>query len=101
LPPEVVERMRSSPDWPSMERLAHTLPYDIALAADTMLPAARLGTIAIPVVAVDGGRSPAWARNAVATVADAIPGARRVTIDGQAHGVSPDAIASVLVEHLG
>jgi pimeloyl-ACP methyl ester carboxylesterase len=90
--------MHASPMWSSMEAIAHTLPYDLAIAGDMVLPRNRLAQIAIPVLALCGGDSPAWARNAVAAVAALLPNARLVSLDGQTHAAADDVLIPVLVQ---
>lgn len=98
LPADVLEAIKQSPAWPGMVAVAHTLPYDIAVVGDDAVPVERLATITVPTLAIDGGASPAWARNALAAVAEAVPRAQRITIDGQDHGVADDAVAPVLID---
>jgi pimeloyl-ACP methyl ester carboxylesterase len=101
LPSEMVEGMRASPMWGWFTGLAHTLPYDVAICSPGMvLPADRLATIRVPTLALTGSNSPEWLHASTHAVADAIPGARFVTIDGQDHGVlqQPDALRSILTE---
>jgi len=52
----------------------------------------------VPTLAIDGGESWDWIRAATRAVADAIPGARYVTIEGQDHGVlhHPEALLPLL-----
>jgi pimeloyl-ACP methyl ester carboxylesterase len=100
-PADVVATTEQSPGWAGMVAVAHTLPYDLALVGDGSMPTARLATIAVPTLVVDGGASPDWARNAVAAVATAIPGARRLTIEGQNHGVTANLLAPALVDFFG
>lgn len=103
-PPEVVEGMRASQMWGWFTGLAHTLPYDVAVCGPgNDLPADRLATIAAPTLAIGGSLSPAWLRAAARAVADAVPGGRYVTLDGQDHGVlhQPDALRPLLVDFLG
>jgi pimeloyl-ACP methyl ester carboxylesterase len=74
--------------WGWFTGLAHTLPYDVALCGPGMvLPAGRLAVIKVPVLAIASGASPAWLRAASRAAADAISGARYMTLDGQDHGV--------------
>lgn len=56
--------------------------------------------VKVPTLLVDGGASPPVLRDATAAVAEAIPQARRQTLAGQTHDVSPDALAPVLIEFL-
>ncbi|MFB3739588.1 MAG: alpha/beta fold hydrolase [Candidatus Velamenicoccus archaeovorus] len=100
VPPEVVAQMRSSPTWPALEALAHTIAYDGAVMGDHMagrpLPRDRWVSVTIPTLVMDGGASPAWARNAVRELAEILPNARRRTLEGQAHGAAPEVLAPVL-----
>lgn len=96
VPAEMVDQMRQTPIWPAMEALAHTLMYDITIMGDNSLPTERAASVTVPTLVMDGGESPAWARNAVRALADALPAARRRTLEGQTHGVAPEAIAPVL-----
>jgi pimeloyl-ACP methyl ester carboxylesterase len=99
LPPEVTGGMRASEMWGWFTRLAHTLPYDVAVSGPGMvLPTGRLASITVPTLAIGGSQSPEWLPAAARAVADAIPGARYVTLDGQDHGVlnQPDALRPLL-----
>jgi pimeloyl-ACP methyl ester carboxylesterase len=98
LPAGMIEGMRASDFWAWFTGLAHTLPYDVALHGDYEPPAGRLATLQVPTVAVDGSQSPEWVHTATRAVADAIPGARYITLDGQDHGIlqHPEALRPVL-----
>lgn len=102
VPAEMVAEMRQTPMWPAMESIAHTLPYDLTIMEGTEygkpLPTERVTAVTIPVLVMAGGASPMWLLNAAQAVADAIPGAQYRTLEGQTHGVAPDAIAPSLVE---
>lgn len=99
VPPEMVAGMRASGMWDWFTGLAHTLPYDVALGGPGLtLPAERLARISVPVLTIGGSQSPRWLPAAARAVADAIPGARYVTLDGQDHGVlnQPEALMPLL-----
>jgi pimeloyl-ACP methyl ester carboxylesterase len=100
VPEEMIEGMRSSPMWPQMEALAHTLPYDGRVMGDTMfgrpLPAARWSAVAVPVLVMAGGVSPPWQRNAAQALVDALPHATYRTLEGQTHGFDPGPMAMEL-----
>jgi pimeloyl-ACP methyl ester carboxylesterase len=103
VPAEMVEGMRNSPTWGWLTALAHTLPYDVAVCGPgCVLPADRLATITAPTLAIAGDQSPDWLRTATRAVADAIPGARHVTLEGQDHGVlnQPEALRPLLRDFL-
>ena len=88
--------IRQSPGWPRMLELAPTLIYDLTLSNGGVVPRERLARIAVPTVAVSGGASAAGA-----AIADAIPGARHVVLDGQSHAVAHDVIAPLLIRVFG
>jgi pimeloyl-ACP methyl ester carboxylesterase len=98
MPDEVIEGMRQASYWPGMLAIAHTLAYDLALTGDGTVPVERLGAITAPTLVIDGGASPAWASRAGDAVAAAIPGARRLTLEGEDHGVDPEALAPFLID---
>ncbi|WIY06220.1 alpha/beta hydrolase [Amycolatopsis mongoliensis] len=97
----MVAMMRIMPFWAKLKRAAHTLPYDTALVvehqAGTPLPAAW-PEVKVPALAVDGGRSPDWMRNGVASLAKVLPSAEYKTLPGQTHIVKAAALAPVLTD---
>jgi pimeloyl-ACP methyl ester carboxylesterase len=96
VPPDVLAAMEAGPGWSDLEAMAHTLPYDLAICGDQFVPTDLLANIRVPTLALSGGASPAWAGNAVDAVAEAIPGAHRVVLEGQTHGVADDVLGPVL-----
>ncbi|HWN25750.1 MAG TPA: alpha/beta fold hydrolase, partial [Actinomycetospora sp.] len=98
--PAPVARLRTTPFWARTVALAPALPHDVALVARDALPADRLAGLAVPLLALDGGASPAWVRAAVDALAAAVPGARRRTLPGQGHLVTPAVLAPVLAGFL-
>lgn len=104
LPAEAVDGMRGTAMWEWFLRFADSLAHDAALfEPDNGVPADRLGTISVPTLAIDG--SATWPALLASTkaVAEAIPGARHVTLPGQDHGVlgQPEALRPVLVDFFG
>jgi pimeloyl-ACP methyl ester carboxylesterase len=101
VPEEMVAQMRQSPMWPGLEAVAHTIAYDGAVMGDTTqgkpLPAGKWDSISIPVLVMDGGASPVWMHHAAQAVADALPNARRSTLEGQTHGPADDMLVPALV----
>lgn len=105
LPVAAVEDMRRAPMWSTLEALAHTLRYDVAILGDMMqgraLPAGRWNAVKMPTLVIDGGASPAWMHTAVQMLVSVLPNAQRVTLEGQTHAVDPEAIAPVLEAFFG
>jgi pimeloyl-ACP methyl ester carboxylesterase len=100
MPSQAIAGMRGGPAWPMFEAIAPTLAYDDAALGDGSVPQDEAAMVKVPTILLDGGASPTMLRDAAAAVAEAIPQARRQTLAGQTHDVSPDALAPVLIEFL-
>lgn len=102
VPAAAVQQMRKSPSWGEMEKLAHTLVYDLRVLGGDMSgkapKAVDWASLEIPVLAMEGGSSPEWARTAVETVTRLLPGGQRRTLEGQTHGADPALLAPVLAQ---
>lgn len=101
-PDEAIAGMRASPAWPAMEAMAPSLAYDNAvLGSDRSVPVAKAARVSALTLVMDGGASRGpmpFMRATADKLAQAIPGAQRLTVEGQAHDVSADALAPILVE---
>jgi pimeloyl-ACP methyl ester carboxylesterase len=102
MPAASVEAMRNGPEWPGLERLAHTVAYDNAIVGEYMegkpLPGERWRSVTMPTLVMSGGDSPAWLQRSAEVTARALPNATHRTLLGQQHAVAPEALAPVLVE---
>lgn len=100
VPAEVVAGMRQQPFWSSLESVAHTLAHDGTIMGDAMggsrEPLQRWSSVEVTTLVMDGGASPDWQRNAVQSLAEILPDARRRTLEGQDHGPDPDVLAPAL-----
>ena len=94
--------MRLMPVWSKLKAVAHTLPYDGAIVRDNQrgkpLPANRWASVTVPTLVTDGGKSPAWMRQANQTLAASLPNAQYRTLEGQTHMLKPKAHAPMLVK---
>ena len=98
-PAPMVLLMRLMPwIWRKLEAVAHTLPYDAAVMREFKVPRARLASIAVPTLAMNGSKTDPRLQRAARAVADAIPGAQYRTLAGQTHNVKPDVLAPAVVE---
>jgi hypothetical protein len=52
----------------------------------------------MPTLVAFGGKSPAWMRHAMRALADVLPDASHITLEGQTHIVKAEALAPVLIE---
>ncbi len=104
VPADVVAGMRGQPFWSSLEATAHTLAYDGTIMGDTMggspAPLRRWASVGVPALVMDGGASPDWQRHAVRALAEVLPNARHLTLEGQDHGPASEVLAPALVEFL-
>ena len=98
LPASAVTRMRTSPRWAAMERLAPTLAYDATLIGRPEAASIRdrAAALATPTLVIDGAASPPWARAAVRALAEALPHASSRSLAAQTHDVDPGALAPLL-----
>ncbi|MFF4274869.1 alpha/beta fold hydrolase [Streptomyces sp. NPDC001536] len=99
MPDEMIQGARQSPMWPGMEAVAPSLAYDNAVLGDGLVPRDRLAAITVPVLAVAGGASPEWLREATRAVAEAVPNGSYRNLEGQTHMVDPNALAPVLADY--
>ena len=87
--------------WRKLEAVAHTLPYDAAVMTAFRIPRARLASIGVPTLVMNGSKTDPRLRDAARTIVDAIPGARYRELAGQTHNVKPDILTPAVVEFLG
>jgi pimeloyl-ACP methyl ester carboxylesterase len=79
--------------WRKLEAVAHTLPYDVAVMGEFEVPAARLASITIPTLVMQGSKTDARLQKAARGVAMSVPGAEHLTLAGQTHNVKPAVLA--------
>jgi pimeloyl-ACP methyl ester carboxylesterase len=96
--PEEWFALMSDEDWVPFETVAHTLPYDHAVTGDAG-PHPELAQITVPTTVVVGGASPDWFKQAGRAVADLVPGATLLELEGMDHGVPDEVIAPVIAAH--
>jgi hypothetical protein len=98
MPAPAVAQMRQSPAWPGLERLAHTLSYDVVISARGSARLAEVPAIRASTLVMEGGASPPWMREANRTLASVIPNASLRTLEGQTHDVDVETLAGALRE---
>jgi pimeloyl-ACP methyl ester carboxylesterase len=101
VPKAFVWLMSLLPSWKGLKATAPTLVHDLTLLDGLQrgepLPARRW-TVSVPTLVMDGGKSPAWMRNAQRALASVVPGATTRTLPGQTHMVKEKVLAPALVQ---
>ena len=91
--------------WPEMEKAAHTLAYDGAIMGDNQSgkpfshgQVEQWASATMPTLVIVGERSEPFFQTGTQALTAVLPNAQRRTLEGQTHGVAPDALAPVLEE---
>jgi len=94
--------MRWMPAWSKLTAVAHTIPYDITIVQEHQkgrpFPPRRWAGATAPTLVMDGGKSPAWMRNGMQALADALLNATYRTLPGQTHMVKARVQVPALLE---
>jgi pimeloyl-ACP methyl ester carboxylesterase len=97
-----VVMMRMLPVWKRLTGVAHTLPYDLEIVLRHQqgrpLPDGYYADVTTPTLAIAGGKSPVYMKNAQAAVVGQLPNGTLVELPGQTHMVRGKATAPVLRE---
>jgi pimeloyl-ACP methyl ester carboxylesterase len=101
VPAVFIALMRLLPMWSKLTAIAHTLPYDITIVKSYQqgkpLPSREWDNARVPTLVMDGGKSPAWMRNAMRALANVLPNASYRTLDGQTHMIKPKVLVPAVV----
>ena len=96
VPPDLLENLPRSPDWPKLTAVAPTLAYENELLGDGAGPTALAAKVTTPALVLVGADSPPFKHAAAAALARALPRAERWTLSGQNTLVPPDVLAPIL-----
>jgi pimeloyl-ACP methyl ester carboxylesterase len=95
-PAERVREMKSADSWRGMEAIAHTLPYDVRLCNGGAVPTKRLADVSCTVLAMAGGESAPWAREAIETIVASVQSGESQVLEGHSHGPPVAVLAPTL-----
>src|SRR5262249_34489471 len=95
---QAIGKIRQGPMWPGLEGLAPSLWDDATICGGSFLRTERLDGVDTPTPAIDGERSPDWARGAARTIAGVLPDARYHTLPDQNHTPAGDEFFPFLHE---
>jgi hypothetical protein len=97
LPPELVAHLRGAPFRPALERMAHTLVYEMTILATTPAPTALAAAVRAPALVIDGGDfGHAPMRCAAQALAAALQHGRHFGLEEQHHQIVPATIGPPL-----
>jgi pimeloyl-ACP methyl ester carboxylesterase len=100
LPSELIAQLRHAPFRPGLEKMAHTLVYEMTLINDKTLLSGDMAAVNAPTLVIDGANSPPVMHHASQALAKGIPGAQYRSLAGQDHNIVPEVLAPVIVEFL-
>lgn len=98
MPPQALAGIKSSPGWPQMTALAHTLSRELRLTNEGVVPAQRLAAVDVPTLALAGGASPPWAAQATGAIAAAVANGEARVIQGLDHNPDERVLVPILEE---
>jgi pimeloyl-ACP methyl ester carboxylesterase len=97
-PPEALESIRKSPEWPLMVRVEHTLAYDYAVLDDGAIPVDAAKKAIMPALVMNGDKSFGFMSEAAKNLSKIMPNAQWKALKDQTHNPSPEILAPVLKE---
>jgi pimeloyl-ACP methyl ester carboxylesterase len=99
MPDEHAEGMRQNPMFPLFEAVGHTLAYDAAeLGDEAAVPTQQAARVTMPALVMDGSDSYPFMHPTAVALAKAMPHGEHLTLQGQTHEVTPEALTPVLIE---
>lgn len=96
VPEHVIGGMRSSPAWPAMEAIAHTLAYDAAVMGDNSVPPDLRTRFKARTLVLTGDKTGQWMEQAARALVSTIPSAEHRVLKDQTHAVDWHVLATEL-----
>jgi pimeloyl-ACP methyl ester carboxylesterase len=100
MPAGQVAGMRQTPFWPALEAVAHTIAYDGRIMGSTLsgapLPADRWAAVSVPTLVMYGLGTEPWLISAARALADLLPTASLLGVEGAQHSAAPEVLAPAL-----
>ncbi len=97
-PPEALESLRKSAEWPLMERVEHTLSYDYAILNNGAIPADAAKKATMPTLVMNGDKSFGFMNEAAKNLSKIMRNAQWKVLQDQKHQASPEILAPVIKE---
>ena len=103
LPDEQVSALRAQPAWKGRVAAVHTVPRELAAEIGGAVELEWLADVTVPTLLVSGGESPDYMKADTEAIAEALPNARVVVLDGQDHVgdvLAPEVFAKAVTPFL-
>ena len=100
---EQVAALREQPAWKGRVAAIHTVPRELAVEIGGAVELERLAEIGVPVLLVGGGESPDYMKSDTRAIANALPNAHVVVLEGQDHVgdvLAPEVFAEAVIPFL-
>jgi len=97
LPEAALARLSTSPAWPRMIVLAHTAAYDSMLAGTDEFAPSEFTSLSVRTLVLHGTTNFPWIIATARKLAEILPDAEIVQLDGQPHSPAPDVLAPHLI----
>jgi len=105
MPAELVDQVRQSDFWPTMEAVAPTIAYDGRIMGTTMsgnpLPKDRWAALTVPTLVMYGTGTFPSIVTAAHALAELLPTATLRAVEGEQHNAAADVLAPVLRDFAG
>jgi pimeloyl-ACP methyl ester carboxylesterase len=98
IPMEIVAQMRNAPFRPALEKMAHTLVYEMTILGGMASPAEIIASVAVPTLLMAGAQSPAFLQDAVKSLVATLPNGEYRILEGQTHDIVPSVVAPLVEE---
>ena len=97
LPQAAVEQLSSSPAWPRMIALAHTVAYDSRVAGTAEFSPSAFASLSVPTLVLHGTTNFPWIIATARKLAETLPNAEIAQLEGQPHSPAPEVLAPYLI----
>lgn len=92
-----IDAMKRLPMWKGLTAMAPTLAYD-TIELMEQYPTIDSGSVEAPALVMYGGASPTFMADTARQLAEVMPNARLLALEGQSHDAKADVLAPVLAE---
>ena len=90
-----IDQLRAQPEWPNRLAAAHTVPRELATPFEQLLDPQQGEDVVVPALVLVGSETSEAFKDSAQVVAAALPDARVVTLEGQAHAAEMFALQVV------